>query len=553
MSNNQDQTSQNPDLQPDSNIEITHQFPAQKTERKQEIKDIFEEGLAFEPQNVSTTPEPKQEPKTSSSVKTPVTRSPRDIPQEPPQIETDNLRKPETVDTDGLGSLQLKGFSQNQNKSTQETSLPAQPPHKKSILGLIIGTIIALLVLGGGGYTYFTFFTKKTITLKLNTEDAVVKIDSKDYSSEIRNQVLEIKLSGDVHKFEISKDNYFTYKKSIDLSKLQNNNLEVDLRSYPIAQQLMKYTADYLRAYFVSDLLYYRSNQGKTLYSITLNSDGSQEDFQRLSPDIMVSINNLVWSPRFDSTIIQIPADKTKGTVFAEGGTSGTKTFIYFDYKNVQYIGSNILDIKYSQDGKSIYYNTTGGLLLKSLIENISESQQLLNTKKALLENPKIVISNTGNYLALIPQSTNYEDNQIYLFDITSKELTELITDGSQFDARFSTNDSNLLFVTYSESGPVLNAVNIQSKDIFDLNIQTSIENTVWLDDENILFSKYNKSSNSYEVNKRGMDSDSNASYRFDSAKTLEIKNILFNPDNNILYFLNNSLIYYLKLDDGRY
>ncbi len=545
MPNNLSKNQNNPE---NSNIQITNQFPAGKNKSDEKVKDIFEEGLAFEPKITSTRPSSEQEPENNKPKK------PTDPGTSQPNPETNNTPKQTKPDSAILDSLHLKGFEKEQPRPPNNESLGLKKPKRKPILGLIIGVIVAFVVLAGAGYAYFTYFSKKTITVKLNTEEATILIDDKDYSSEIRNQILEISLSGDIHDFEISKNNYFTYKRNIDLSKLTNKTLDIELRSYPIAQQLIKYPADYLGSDFGNNLLYYRSNQGKALFSATLDNDGSQKDFNKISADVMNNIINLVWAPDLDSVIIQIPANKTNNTLFAEGSNSGIKTFIYFNEKDIRLLGNDIQDVQYSSDTKNLYYNTTSGLLYKALIENLTEPPtQLLNSKSASVENPKIIVSNSGNYLALIPRSRDYKENQIYLYNINQKELTELVTDGNQLSGKFSPNDENLIFTTYSEDTSQLNHVNIESKKTTDLNIYTDIQNVIWLDDEYILFSEYNKSSNTYEINKRGMSADINNNYKLDSSKDLEIQNILYNNDNEILYFLNNSIIYYLKLDDGTY
>ncbi len=573
----------NPQNQPDpsfktsnnqekGNLEIIHTFPKEKKEeeilkpqkpgvsqnqQEEEVKDIFEEGLKFEPPQTSESqaPEsseskipspPSPKPKTEIPPVAPETLPPQS-PAQSPKFDKTPDSKEQLVGMDTLRSGKLPKSSQVQ----------APAPKKKSLLGLIIGIIVVLIILGGGGYIYFAYFAQKTITLALNVEKASIKIDNQDYSSKLNNQILEVKLTGDIHNFEISKDDYFTYKKRIDISKLSGNRLEIDLRPYPSPEQLMKYPVDYLKSDFENQKLYYRSNQGKTLYSIILNSQGKVQKYQTLTSEIMANITNLIWHPKFNSVIIQIPANKTANTIFSEGGNSGTKTFLYnFETKTAQYLGNNIQEINFSQDSELIYYNQNNLLMKTETANPTKDPEQILDIGKAELLNPKIIPSSSDEYLALIPQFNQTSKNHIYLFDLSQKELTELVSDGNQINAVFSPDNSKLIYSTSiqdSENGRQLSWIDLETKAIQDLKINTQINNVLWIDSEIILYSYYNESSQTYNVAEKNLEEDSSQEYKYKSSITLEIKNIQYDFNNEQIYFINNHLIYYFKLDDGKY
>lgn len=520
-------------------VQITNQFSAEPAKTEEEPpKDLFESGLKYEPPGTPTS---------TDSIPTP---DPNTLEQE--------FSAPEPVSP----PAQSPGFGMDSvNTSTDsrisEPSLPSDKPKRRSVLGLLIGAVVILVVLGGGGYAYFAFFAQKTITINLNVEQAKVLIDNQDHSSQVRNQTLSASLSGDVHSFEVSKDEYFTYTKSIDVSKLTGNKLEINLRSYPEVEAFMEFASSDLVVDDETGKLFYLSNGGKNLYVATLGSDGKVGDFEYPTKGIDLSgLRKSVLAPDFSTAIFEFDANKTKDKKFSVGGSKGTKTFLYsLTDSSVSLIKAGITEAAYSPDSKNLYYNDGDNLVMTS-IEDLSVTEIILNTKKAGVIKPKIRVSSTADLLALVPQSNKFAENKLYLFDLSTSELTEVGETDNVIDAKFSPESTKLLYSTYDDTSATkhkLSVLGIKAQTVTVLEVVTSVALTAWLDEQTLAYASPGADSSNYTISNVDTENSKVTAYAYKSDSLNQVTEIAYSASKQAIYLVNSGLAYLFKPDDGAY
>jgi Tol biopolymer transport system component len=181
-----------------------------------------------------------------------------------------------------------------------------------------------------------------------------------------------------------------------------------------------------------------------------------------------------------------------------------------FDFQKYDFVhqtevfwGKNIGDIAWAPDNSKIayFYGPASGekTLIFANIAN-TEPTRVANLADYQIDNPYLSWSPDSRYLILIPRNKDYSQDKVYLYDTYSGALKETTELGDQIAAKFSPDNSLIVYSTYSKGDGdtepfVISVMNKDGAEQKSLDLRTGIDNIAWLDPDSILAAEYRRSS----------------------------------------------------------
>jgi hypothetical protein len=397
--------------------------------------------------------------------------------------------------------------------------------------------IIAGIVLIVGVLVFVFFFYKGTIVFNPSPETARIDIDGVSLTGQAK-----IKLNPGSYHMTISSPDYVDYTKIINVGISQKINLSVALKKLPVPEKILDDNIQFLSKSLDGNL-FYLGNSGKTIYRMT---DIANKDLRKslpITPDVFENIKYLAFSGNYDLAILK----KDNNTILYD--------FMRYDllHQELHDWGGNIGYIIWSPDGEQIayYYQTSQGekTLIRANKDN-SAVERIYNFKDTNITNPKLVWSPDGNKILVIK-------DDIYIFDVYTKTLTQVTNGGGVADAGFSPNSKSILY-NYLDSTQNMSLlmIDIDGKNIRDLTVKTYLDKLAWIDEKNMILAIPDtvNSNLSDRIVKINTDTFSQEEYGYASKSgKISPSNIIYDKIDNYLFFLANNNLYSLDLSASKY
>lgn len=397
--------------------------------------------------------------------------------------------------------------------------------------------IIAGIVLIVGALVFVFFFYKGTVVFNPSPETARIDIDGISLTGQAK-----IKLNPGSYHMTISSPDYVDYTKIINVGISQKINLSVALKKLPVPEKILDDNIQFLSKSLDGNL-FYLGNSGKTIYRMT---DIANKDLRKslpITPDVFENIKYLAFSSNYDLAILK----KDNNTILYD--------FMRYDllHQELHDWGGNIGYIIWSPDGEQIayYYQTSQGekTLIRANKDN-SAVERIYNFKDTNITNPKLVWSPDGNKILVIK-------DDIYIFDVYTKTLTQVTNGGGVADAAFSPNSKSILY-NYLDSTQNISLlmIDIDGKNIRDLTVKTYLDKLAWIDEKNMILAIPDtvNSNLSDRIVKINTDTFSQEEYGYASKSgKISPSNIIYDKIDNYLFFLANNNLYSLDLSASKY
>jgi hypothetical protein len=397
--------------------------------------------------------------------------------------------------------------------------------------------IIAGIVLIIGALIFVFFFYKGTIVFNPSPETARIDINGVSLTGQAK-----IKLNPGSYHMTISSPDYVDYTKIINIGVSQKINLNIALKKLPVPEKILDDNVQFLSKSLDGNL-FYLGNSGKTIYRMT---DIANKDLRKslpITPDVFENIKYLAFSSNYDLAILK----KDNNTILYD--------FMRYDllHQELHDWGGNIGYIIWSPDGNKIayYYQTSQGeKTLISANKDNSTVERIYNFKDTNITNPKLVWSPDGNKILVIK-------DDIYIFDIYTKTLTQVTNGGGVTDATFSPDSKNILYNHIDSTQNIsLLMIDIDGKNIRDLTVKTYLDKIAWIDEKNMILAipDTETSSLSDRIVKINTDTFSQEEYDYASKNgKISPSNIIYDKIDNYLFFLANNNLYSLDLSASKY
>lgn len=303
------------------------------------------------------------------------------------------------------------------------------------------------------------------------------------------------------------------------------------------------------------NFIYYLSDGGTTFYKVSL--DGKTK--QQLSDTLVAQIKQVIWSADKSSAILKIENNKyflgKNNSPFlsqADDNLAITNWYYNFEQKNFKKLSSKIEPISYSPAGDKITYTKKGeeGDLNKLYTANPDGSnEQFITTLPEIIQD-NISFLDKDNVLTFATPH-GYGRNFIYVTNLTTKQTQKLTEDGFTFGANPSPKGNAVLAQTVKEDPEVfyknfLSVINIQSKQLTVLEIQTSPDLAAWSSDGNTIYAF--ETGKLWAVDSASLSKNSlNLPTEFSNLK-VDGGSVLVSSDNSTIFFTSDSRLYSLQI-----
>lgn len=481
----------------------------------------------------------------------------------PPQQEAQNQA------ATGLESQPNMAENYTPNPSYQNTAIAAP---KMPLRKILLIAVIVILVLGIGAFFLF-YFNKGSLSLTVTPNDAEVSIDGAGLG---KKQAYRLKLSAGEHVLNINLQDHVPYNNKITIDAYQTKEINLELKGIPLAQKASDEKFEFISASPDEKDILALGNSGKTFYKIPVATSGQKQgetastplnisSLEAISEKKLGNIIEVIWNPANSLAILKVKNEKTlSGTdVYKPELKDGITTTWLYDFKRydlanqeISYLGDNIGDIVWTAKGDQIiYYNSSNRSLYQAGPSN--ESPKLI-TKINKISNPQISISPNDKYLTLVPRLTTYSQNFVYLVDLYSKEVKQIVKEGNQKGAIFSPKSDKILYATYTEDplssiNSLLSITDLNGENNETTNIKTTIENIAFVGEEGLVYGQLDNPNASEVLKKYHLDSKQDNSFYFRSENVIHFNQFVILQNAQKVYFTSEGYLYYMDLISDDY
>lgn len=408
------------------------------------------------------------------------------------------------------------------------------------IIGLTI-TVIAVII-------YFTILNKASVKIVVIPKNAQVLLNNKPEA--VNNSgIAKFKKIPGKYTLRVEANGYVPYQKIITLKGGSSFSSEINLSAIPKLMSLRDNVT--LTQKYEDNQITYLTNNRSTLSTsnATLNSDNQPEAIGQkdLTPAVFANIDSIKFAPDNQLALVQ----------------RGNDLFLYdfnrYDilHQEMRQLGSNIGDAIWSPDQSRIAYTYSPSSGERSLILS-----DVLNTNPqrvlALgdIENPILYWAPGGDQILIVPQNSDVSLNKIYLFNISTRELTALTDFGNVLDARFISDGQKIVYFTGSNDPehPIKSDVSIMDtngNNKTDLKIKAYPENSFITNDNSMLLLTYL----SGEEKIAYFDASELKFYQvfFEKPANFKIQNLILSNDQKLLFVAGNNNLYVTNFVNNKY
>ena len=408
--------------------------------------------------------------------------------------------------------------------------------HKLNQMKYTLLLVVVAAVLG-----LIWFLNQSFVTITISPTAAKLSIDNAPLLVS-RKGVGKTTLMPGLHTVKLEADNYLTFSQEVNFKRGQKINLKYTLKAKPEITSI-EAGARFIAPGKEAGDIFYLNGAGTTLYraKLTLGTDNKVTSaVDPITSGRLSGINQIIWSPSKDLAIFK----KNDGAYL-------------FDFQKYDFVhqtenlwSKDIGDIAWAPDNSKIAYfsNPNGEKSLIFANTTNTEKTRIANLADLNIDNPFLAWSPDSQYLIVIPRNKNYDENKIYLYDTYSGSLNSVNDIGDQMSAKFSPDSSKILYSSYSKgSGDtdpyIISVMNKDGSEQKNLDIRTSTDNIVWIDNNTILAAEYSRSGESATFSTKNLTSKTGQ----ETVQSLEAKivnSVLLLSDNSIAIYENGDGVF---------
>jgi len=446
-----------------------------------------------------------------------------------------------------------------------DTTVPATPFYLSIINFLgqskkIIFIILAILLVAGigGGVYYYLNQHQATIKLTLTDQPDHLTINNIDYPTDQSNQ--EITVKPGTYIINATKDLYYPYNNTFELTSQQTKEINISLQSYPSSNKIIEYTTSFPHLDPTETELSYLSNFGTTFYLVRL--DNPQKGTG--SPNTFNHIINAVWAPSSRKAVLITSLNdptlhqyQTSNQLYQTSRPLNSVVYSLFDFSKYDLVNQNLL--VYPTTVKNPSWHPTKEEIIYHYVDpttgenTLSKSKPNLDNREPLVElagfsNVLSKYSPDEEMIAIVDQdqSTSAEPNPVYLFYTVPRNFEKIPTKDNYIDFIWSP-DSTKLIAFKNNNQPTI--FDIKTYQATDLDFKATANRVAWFSssDKLIIFPLDSSSTDQmlvYDI----------ATSQTEPIKTKDANNFqtvtdpILNRANNIMYYIGDNYLYSLAI-----
>ena len=391
---------------------------------------------------------------------------------------------------------------------------------------------------------YLLFFMRGKVSVEVVPTSAVVTLDNKP--GNFSNGSVSFLASLGKHILKVEADNYIGFKEEVYLKRGMNYSKKISLKKSPVPIEIASSASNIT---IKGDEIFYKNTADGLFYiaKVSFLDDGSVnvESTQKITSKPLDNANQTFWSP-------------TKELVITKNGSSvSLLDFKKYDFvnQNIVHFGDHIGDIVWAPDNSRVAYSYSPPSGERSIIfsdANNSNIFRAVNLAQLNIYNPYLAFSPDSQWMVVIPRNEAYEQNQIYLLNIYTREIKVLNSDGNQKEAIFSADSKKIIFSTYDTKSinkikRTVGSINIDGTDkkSFSLAANASM-GRYWKEANKIFLPLVSEGSKLVLVDTESGRTDD---FYFTGQKNLKIDDIHLNDDHTGAVFVSGDKLYFVKLE----
>lgn len=392
----------------------------------------------------------------------------------------------------------------------------------KTILIVSIGVLVVTVVV------FFVFFYKATLKINVNPSSAQIEIaGQKSVGS------LKTKLKPGNYDLVITHPDYIKLEENIGLKMSQVADLNLTLIQSPEPYLLVDYPAHFATLTYDQGSIIYLSNQGRTVYRVDEVDLDSKSVPRAITAEDFSDVKDMIWFPNKKLALVK-QADRNTLYDFSR------YDLLHHDSKELDKL---IKNIAIDPTGEKIIYFFEPGTGEKSLVrayKDNSQPEKLIDLREYNLTNPQLDWSSDGKKILLVT-------DQIYLYDLYSKSISQLTQFESVSDAQFTPDGQSII---YQQDG-ALYLMDLAGGNKKNLDIKTSFNKLAWVDDQNFICAI--KEEGKEVLIKYNLDSGDKLVYNYSSKENIDFSHLFLAENRSKIFFNSGDYLYSLKLVSGKY
>ncbi len=400
-------------------------------------------------------------------------------------------------------------------------------------IGIWAGGIV--LVAAVGFYLYALRQQTGILILEQPNTALNVTINGRGVVPEIVARGYYVPLYAGTYRLEITKGGQLSFTQDV----LTEPGKVIEVRpSYNLLTNLpsnaRSATVDFLRPSLDQSSVYFLGDSGRRLYQYAV---GSQQQIP-LTDTVLSDVRNVQWNGKPSRALITTGSglyiqeiDRYNFTTQNRRKIAGTE------------FASAAWDPNEADRLAAAYYPGTGEkslVLIDSLFSNIRRIGSLTD----LPATPHIIWSPNSAYLALLPQSTNPADQNIWLTDLATNITSQITKQGDVREVTFNVDGTALLYLVSENNQLVRKFSSIDGKTVKTVTGAGRLQTLAWKD-----------ASSFYEPNEDGsrivltnaLTGAQRVAVNISNAS--EIQSMYYYPKTNTLIFATKTSIYSVAVE----
>lgn len=451
-------------------------------------------------------------------------------------------------------------------KSFKEELRPREEPEepkrakKFSFPSWLKYTLLVVLIVIAGVVVYFFFFYKSTLEISISQEDAEIVIGEEKIGPGIT------KIRPGLYQLVVERDGFVKYEKEVRIEFFEITSLSIALKEIPEIKKISDQKTKFLAYNKERDAYIYFVPKESAFYRVENTSSDKHPILT--SPHQIKNLINVVWNPDRLTAILKIKNENSvlSGTPFHKPDVSqgAVMTFLYdfgrYDllHQEAHFWGTGIGDAEFTPDGNQVAYFFEPGTGEKSLVvanKNNGEINRVLDMRA--FSAAKISWAKDLKSVVIADQSTDYDNNQIYVYDLIQKELFTLTESGRIINAVFGPESEKIIYSTYLAdpdfSGKsVLSVMDSDGKGQKELGIRAYINQLEFSEANKFLvFDEENKAS--FKLKMVDIGSGQKTNYVYKEINDLSPEGVEYIESKNLLIFISQETVYSLDLVTEEY